>query len=369
VTAGNSLRAGFVQWWPAIGLCAGLCLLSAGASLLGSPAISRTLTEALIYVVIVIGLSIFVANTGILSFGHTAFMLLGAYASTWQTCCTGLRSIYMPGLPDFLLNSNMPVLPAAILAGLGTSVVAAVLGLALMRVSGVAASIALFALLALVKTTYENWDSWTAGAGSVIGLPLYVSLPVALGWAVATILAAYAFQQSRVGLLLRASREDDVAARAAGSNTYVLRVIALAVSAFFCAIGGVLYVHYLGTISVDVFWLDMTFTTLAMLVIGGSRSLTGAVVGVLAVCALIEELRELQEGFTIGGVTLALPDGMQQVVLALGMVATLLFRPQGLVGRRELRWPFAAGDRAASQMAPDAGEADAVGGLIARSQD
>ena len=65
-------------------ICLGLCVLSAGATLLGNPSISRTITEALIYVVIVVGLSIFVANTGILSFGHTSFMLLGAYGHVEQ---------------------------------------------------------------------------------------------------------------------------------------------------------------------------------------------------------------------------------------------------------------------------------------------
>ena len=140
--------------------------------------------------------------------------------------------------------------------------------------------------------------------------------------------------------MLRASQDDMVAARASGVAIYRLRVMALTISAFFVGISGVLLGHFLGTLSVRAFWLDTTFLTLAMLIIGGRMSVAGAVVGVLTVRVLVEVLRQAEQGMTIGGTILGLPDGTQEVALAVGMVLFLVFRPAGLMRGRELTWPF-----------------------------
>jgi branched-chain amino acid transport system permease protein len=318
-----------------------LCLafIAASGVFIGG-SIEAVVTETLIYVVIVVGLQVFVGNTGIISFGHVAFMLVAAYATTWQTCCTGLKSVYMPGLPEFLLDSSVPPLPAALLASLLAAVFALIIGLPLMRLSGIAAGIALFGVLATVKSVYQNWNSWTAGTSSIIGLPLYVDVVVALAAAALAVLLAFAFQRSRYGVMLRAAREDEVAARSVGVDVFRLRVAANVLSGFLVGLGGVLYVHYLGTVSVDIFWLDMTFVTLAMLVVGGMRSLSGAVIGVILVRAVTEALRRAEDGFSIHSVNLALPAGSQAVALAIVLLAILIFRPDGLLGDYELAWPF-----------------------------
>ncbi|BCP52223.1 branched-chain amino acid ABC transporter permease [Kaistia sp. 32K] len=320
-------------------LILGLVILSGVAYAAGGN-LPATVTELLVYVVLVVGLQIFIGNSGIVSFGHIVFGLVAAYASTWQTCCSGLKSFYMPGLPAFLLDNSIPVLPAALLAGLVAVLFALVIGVPLMRLSGIASGIALFGVLAMVKAVYETWDGWTAGTSSIIGLPRYVDLPVALGAASAAIVIAFLFRNSRYGLMLRAAREDEVAARAAGIPVVRLRILAHLVSAFVIGIGGVLYVHYIGTISVDVFWLDMTFLTLAMLVVGGLRSVTGAVVGVVLVRLVTELLRLLEDGVGIGGHVLVFPPGSQQAALAIVLLVILLFRPEGLYGSRELTWPI-----------------------------
>ena len=92
-------------------------------------------------------------------------------------------------------------------------------------------------------------------------------------------------------------------------DIYRQRLIAFTISAFFVGIGGVLYGHFLGVISIDVFFLDTTFLTLAMLVVGGMRSLAGAVVGVLVLSAVIEVLRRLETGIDIGGFVVSVPSG------------------------------------------------------------
>ena len=274
--------------WPALSLSLALVLLAGVIGTFGGAALKVTATEALIFVILVVGLQIFIGNSGIVSFGHISFMMLGAYATAWLTCCPGLKSVFLPGLPEFLLRTQVPSLPAALLAGALAAIFALVVGLAIMRLSGVAASIAMFALLAGLKSAFENWDSMTGGFTSVVGLPIYTDLPVALVSALFVIWVAYLYQVSRFGLALRASREDEVAARAGGINVYVERLIAFVLSAFVVGLSGVLYGHMLGTISVDVFWLPVTFVSLAMLVVGGMNSLAGAVLGAVLVSALVE---------------------------------------------------------------------------------
>ena len=117
------------------------------------------------------------------------------------------------------------------------------------------------------------------------------------------------------------------------------RLIAFVLSAFIVAIGGVLYGHFLGTLAVNMFWLDLTFLTLAMLVVGGLRSLTGAVVGTLSVMVVRELLRSLEQGVSIAGHDVSFPNGVQEIGLALVLLAILIYRPQGLIGDRELGRP------------------------------
>lgn len=325
--------------FPAAGLVGGLAVLCVAVHLLGSPLVEGALTEALVYMVMVIALSVFVGNSGIISFGHVTFAMLGAYASAWQTCCPGMRGVFMPGLPDFLLTANVPPLVAAFFGALLAAAFALLSGFALMRLGTFAAPIGLLSLLFVAKTVYENWSQVTAGQSSLVGLPLYVNLWSALAGVMFAIVVAQLYMTSAHGLRLRAAREDAAAARAAGVVIVRERLIAFVISAFLFAIGGILYGHFLGTLAVSEFWLDMTFLTLAMLVVGGIRSLTGAVVGTLLVSFAREVLRALERGADLGNVSFSMPQGMQEISLALILLLILVFRPDGLVGDRELGVP------------------------------
>ncbi len=321
--------------FPALGLIPIVALICVVAHTVGNGQLEGSLTEALIYMVMVVSLSIFVSNSGVISFGHVTFALIGAYASAWQTCCAGIRGVFMPGLPGFLLHADIPVIVAMLIAASIATVVAAIAGLAVMRLNSVAASIALLSLLFVFKTIYENWSSMTAGQSSLVGLPLYVNLWTALIWVAVTIIVAQLYMTSAHGLHLRAAREDEVAARACGIVVWRERLIAFLISAFFFAIGGVLYGHFLGTLAVSIFWLDMTFLTLAMLVVGGLRSLTGAVTGTLVVAAIRAFLRALEQGVNFGGTVLQVPPGMQEITLAIVLLLILVYRPHGIIGDRE----------------------------------
>ena len=118
------------------------------------------------------------------------------------------------------------------------------------------------------------------------------------------------------------------------------RLAAFVVSAFLSGIAGVLLAHFLGTVRVETFYLDLTFLIIAMLVIGGMRSLTGAVAGAIVITLLTELMRQAEVGITIGATTIAAPGGLGDALLALLMLLIILFRPKGIAGGREISWPF-----------------------------
>ena len=299
----------------------------------GDKVIERTLTVALINTVMVIGLYIFIGNSGVLAFGHMAFALIGAYAVAWFTMSPFKKSFALD-LPTFLAENTLPLLPSAIISSLLAALVALVVGIPLMRLSGIAASIGTFAVLMIFYTLYSNWDSWTFGASTLVGVPIYVDYWVALAWAMVALMVATIYQKSRFGLALRASRENEAAARAVGINVPTQRLIAFVLSGFFMGLGGVLQAHYVGSIVVRGFWLGPTFIALAMLMIGGQRSLTGAVVGVMVVAVLQEVLRKIE--------VLIQLYGLSQLVIAFLMLTILIVRPRGIAKGREIPWPFAS---------------------------
>jgi branched-chain amino acid transport system permease protein len=338
---GNSRLLGMARyfWEPAV-LASFLLVLTAIISLIGNPVITFTLVNAMIQAVLVVGLYIFIGNSGILAFGNITYAMIGAYGSAWLTL-NPVKKGFALNLPDFLADNSFPLFPSSLAAALLSAIAALITGFPLMRLSGIAASIGTFTVLVIFNTVYSNWDSWTFGASTLVGLPIYTDQWVGLGWVTVALFAASIHQKSRFGLALRASRENEVAARSTGINVPTQRLIAFVLSGLFMGVGGLLQAHFLGSVAVTSFWIAATFITLAMLIIGGQRSLTGAIVGVLVVSALLEILRQFEVGIPIGDITVQMPRGLRELGIALLMLIILIVRNAGITGGREIPWPFA----------------------------
>jgi branched-chain amino acid transport system permease protein len=316
-----------------------LLLMVAVAGALAPTVIQRVITEAFIRLVMVVGLYVFVGNSGVLSFGHASFMLIGAYGSAWLSLPVRTKRIFLKELPPFLGNVELPPWLAALCAMGFSALVAGIVGVPLVRLSGLGAAIGTFSVLAIVFVVYSNWDDMTNGTSSLIGLAGYVDIWVAYGGAVGAMTAAFLFQNSRLGLALRASREDEVAAKAIGVNVPLARLAAFALSAALVALGGVLQAHFLTTLNVQQFYIGMTFLTIAMLVVGGMGSLAGAVAGTAVLSLVFELLRQLEVGFVIGETAVQLPPGLRELGVAIIMILILIFRPAGLMAGREVPLP------------------------------
>jgi branched-chain amino acid transport system permease protein len=309
---------------------------------LGSQGTQNTTVSALISVIVVVGMYVFVGNSGIVSFGHIGFMAIGAYATALVTIPKQSKAFLFPEFPQharFIMRLELGPVEGAVLAALFTLVFAMIIGFPLMRLAAFQSGMATLALLIVISVVISNWEAVTHGTSTIIGVPPHATVWSALVVALLTIAGAYLYQISGRGLRLRAAREDEYAASAAGINIVLERWIAFGISGFFVALGGAMYAFYLPFASAT-FYLPLTFLTVAMLIIGGRNSLWGAVVGVVLVSTVSEVLRRYEAGASLGPVQVTLPSGSTEVVLALVMLTVLLLRPDGLTGGVEVTWPL-----------------------------
>jgi branched-chain amino acid transport system permease protein len=291
--------------------------------------------NALIAVVIVVALYVFVGNSGVLSFGHISFVAVGAWAAGVLSVPVEEKSAIFPTLFPVLGDNTVGNVASLAIAAAVGGVYALVVGVPLMRLSGLAAGIATFAVLEITHNVLRYWDRIGPGTNSFSSVPETTDLLQAAVGAVIAIAVAFAYQTSRLGRQLRATREDSAAARAVGIPIVRQRVWAFALSGALAGLAGGLYVHFLPISTEDVY-LNLTFITLAMLVIGGAGSLWGAVVGALAVSALDSFLAEAEGGVELVGRTVDLPSGTRLITVGFLMALVLVLRPSGLTGGREL---------------------------------
>ena len=253
------------------------------------------------------------------------------------------EGVRAPRAPRVLADVHLDPFPATIVAGGLAAAVALVLSVPLSRLSGLTAGLATFAVLSIVNVVARNLEQVTHGTAGVSGIPTTTTIWQALGWALAAMACAWGFQRSRIGLRLRASREDESAARSIGVAVARERTMAFVLSAFFVGAAGALFGMFIGSFNPDAFFLNITFLMVAMLIVGGMTSLAGAVVGTIVISAVSEIFRRIEGGLDLGLVEVSAKPGLGDVGLALVMLAILIFRPEGLTGGREVAWPFRAG--------------------------
>ncbi|MGB2876124.1 MAG: branched-chain amino acid ABC transporter permease [Gaiellaceae bacterium] len=317
-------------------------LLVAAVALLGSFT-SRTnevyFRTALVDVAIVVGLYVFIGNSGVLSFGHISFVAVGAFAAGLMSISVDVKRGILPDLFPVLRDHSLGNIESLLLAaGLG-AIFAFAVGLPLMRLSGLAAGIATFAVLGITHNVLFNYTKIGPGATALTNIPETTGLVQAMAGALVAISIAWLYQLSRFGRLLRATREDPAAAQAVGVSIHRQRLVAFTLSGAVCGFAGGLLVHEVGSITTEDVYLNLTFLTLAMLVVGGVGSLLGAVLGALLISGLNSFLTTAESGVHILGFKIDLYDGTHLVVLGAVMALVLVLRPYGLTGSREFRLP------------------------------
>jgi branched-chain amino acid transport system permease protein len=151
---------------------------------------------------------------------------------------------------------------------------------------------------------------------------------LAFGAAVVTVYVVWRIKRSSYGRAMFAQQADRWAANSVGVSVLRPRLQAFVVSAFFTAVAGSLYAHFLGSFSPNAFYFDTTFQVVTMLVVGGMGSVSGSVIGATVMLGLGEALRRIEDPtqlYGIGG-----------IVIASILIGVLIFRPTGIMGQREI---------------------------------
>lgn len=265
-----------------------------------------------VYVVLALSLNLLNGYVGLLSIGHAAFYGIGAYASAKLT-----------------LSAGFPFPAAMIGAGLTAGAAGWLIARPTLRLSGIYMTLATLGFNLIVWLVMLNWMDFTNGPLGIMDIPP----PGIFGWEIESregyyylifalvLLTLWSMDRlvhSRFGRALTAIREDELAARAIGTNTTKFKVQAFVVAAFYAGVAGSFYAHFIGYISPDSFYIYESFTLLAMLALGGQGNLLGPVVGAAALVVIPEVFRFLQEYrmFIYGGV----------------LIVMMLVRREGLFG-------------------------------------
>ncbi|HEX6219473.1 MAG TPA: branched-chain amino acid ABC transporter permease [Acidimicrobiia bacterium] len=325
--------------WTLIGPALFVVVFALGGRLT-SGSIQLQVRSILVTACIVVALHVFIGVSGVVSFGHISFVAIGAFAAGIATAPAELKPTAFPDMFPFLANLEIGNIASLVLAAAIGGLYAFLVGIPIVRLSGLAAGIATFAVLIITNNVFRNWEAIGPGAKTLPQIPETSDfLQVTVGL-LAVMAIAYLYQTSRYGRMLRATREDPAAARSSGVHIHRQRLAAFTLSGLLAGFAGGLLVHLVGSITTNQVYLDLTFITLAMLVIGGIGSLWGAVIGAVFIATLNTVLFEAENQFDLGPLSVDLPAGSRLVGLAVVMILVLLFRPQGITDGKELRWPF-----------------------------
>ena len=320
--------------------------------------LDRTQTEIVllfgINAIMVVGYQVFVGNTGLVSFGHPAFMAVGAYVAGTVAIPVSEKSVPLPDLPDFLAGIELGIVPAVLVGGVAAGTVALIFGVALMRLSGAGASIATLGLLIIVVNVLSQAKPLTPGSRSLFGVPRDTNFLWVFSCLAFAVLVSAVFKWSRAGLHARANRDDLVAAESVGVPSLSARLVPFVLSAFITGLGGGLFAMLLTAFSPQSFLIAQVVVVLAMAIVGGIYSITGAMAGAALVTVLNELMRRVESGVDIAGVEIKAATGMSAAVLGIALILVLRWRPAGLFSAFELQLE---GRRNSTSSPAEAGEA------------
>jgi branched-chain amino acid transport system permease protein len=287
--------------------------------------------------ILALGLNLQWGFTGLFNAGIAGFYAIGAYTHAILTAAPN---------PAYLGNFGLPWLVGLLAAMAATALAAWLIGLLTIRLRGDYLAITTFGIAVSIQLVTLNWERLTGGSqgltripkplGDVFESPLafnlwYLGLLAALTWLL--YIALERILRSPWGRVLRAIREDEVAAVALGKSAQRFRLEAFVLGAMLMGLAGALYVSFIGFVSPFDFLPILTFQVWAMLIVGGSGNNRGALLGALIVWGIWAASGAV--------VTRLVPPShaaqgaaIQVILIGLVLVLVLLFRPRGVIGER-----------------------------------
>jgi branched-chain amino acid transport system permease protein len=279
------------------------------------------LAVAEIYALAAMSTNLLVGVTGIFSVSQGAIFGIGAY--------------FVGGLG---LNAGLPFWAALPLGMLACALISIVVTLPALRISGDYFVVTSFGIQIIATSLFMNLTGVTGGASGLAGVPppdvfgrdldspggfVLLSSVILL----TVVLCLWLVMRSAFGRLINAIREDELAIAAAGKNVLTAKMGVAALAGLLAGLAGGLYAAFLSFIDPSSFDIDASILMLTMVVVGGARTLTGCLLGPALLTALPQALSLLPISSSAAG-------PLRQIVYGALLIAFMLFRPQGIVGRR-----------------------------------
>lgn len=289
-----------------------------------------------INVILAVSLTITNGWIGFFSIGHGGIMLAGAYAATLFTLPTSFKvGILDLHLPNLILNAELSFFPALLIGGVVGTIVGIILVLPALRLKGLYFAAGTLGFNIIMAVLAENFPDITNGAMGLRQIPAYTNIWWVWGIAIFLIYISLVLKRSYVGRAFIAIGKDQDLAEHLGINLLKYKLYAFALSSFFTAIGGVLWVHLILNLFPTAFGLGMVFDIVAMIVIGGLGSVSGSIVGAVIITCFTEVLAPIEEGFKF--FTFYIPSMLGLTTILLGglLIVMLAKKPEGVMGERE----------------------------------
>jgi len=278
-----------------------------------------------------LGLNILVGFTGQISIGHAAFFGFGAFASAWVAN-----------------HTPVPVFFAIPLAGVATTAVGMLFGVPAARLKGLYLAIATLAAQYILQDFFSRADWFTGGVAGTPAAPFRVFgfaldgdqryFYVVLAYMVVCYLLVANLMRTRDGRALVAVRDHYLSAEMMGINLTKYRTLSFGISSFFAGIGGALYAHYLGFVSVEGFDILVSIQFLGMIIIGGLGSIMGTLMGAVFMTVLPEAMQGATQLVSGSALDRALDlkqnvSYLREMAIGTVIILFLIFEPDGLAHR------------------------------------
>lgn len=277
------------------------------------------------YTIIVCSLNLLTGYMGEFSLGHAGFMSIGAYVSAITT--TLIRDqVELPAIALYVI--------AILVGGIAAGIIGVLVGIPALRLSGDYLCIVTVAVAEIVRVILSNFGipaiTGKATFGkSFAGIAKVSDFHYVYITMVVSIFIMYCYIRSRFGRALIAIREDRIAAAASGINVTKTKVLTFTISAFFAGVAGAIYAHYITTLVPTYFNFSKSSEFLAIVILGGSGSLTGSIIAAPILSALPQLISYVVPAFA----------SYRMLIYAVILVVVMIFKPTGLFGGREFSLP------------------------------
>lgn len=294
-----------------------------------NPYYARIINLIGINITLAVSLNLINGLAGQFSIGHAGFMAVGGYTATYLTVYHGKQIAAFAGSTVTApLGSTVVMLPSLAAGALAAALAGLVVGIPSLRLKGDYLAIVTLGFGEIIRVVILNIPAVGGATGFTDAIPITNFFWI-FAMAVLTIVVTRNIATSTFGLALFAIRSDEIAAEAMGIDTTRYKVLAFVVSAALAGVaGGLSGQLFANPLSPQNLNFVKSIEVIVMIVLGGIGSITGAVLGATTLTILPEALRSLDQQFP----------GLRMVMYALLLILLMIFRPQGLLGRRELSW-------------------------------